>query len=98
MAKRMKQTLAARIKRAQKEVRRLPACLLSLCQLTASSPQVPRAQKKQTEQRLAAEAARGAEVKAWVKAKLRKRKHALPEVIFFTKHLGLQGLHRLSHR
>ena len=90
MAKRMKKTLAARIKRAQKEVRRLPACLLSLCQLTAWSPQVPRAQKKQTEQRLAAEAARGAEVKAWVKAKLRKRKHALPEVIFFTKHLGLQ--------
>ena len=35
MAKRMKQTLAARTKRAQKEVRRLPACLLALCQLTA---------------------------------------------------------------
>ena len=68
----------------------LPACPVPTHGTAASSPQVPRAQKKQTEQRLAAEAARGAEVKAWVKAKLRKRKHALPEVIFFTKHLGLQ--------
>ena len=68
----------------------LPACPVPTHGTASSSPQVPLAQKKKTEQRLAAEAARGAEVKAWVKAKLRKRKHALPEVIFFTKHLGLQ--------
>ena len=48
----------------------LPACPVPTHGTAPSSPQVPLAQKKKTEQRLAAEAARGAEVKAWVKATL----------------------------